>query len=142
MSEYVYHNYKFDAFMYSLQTNITDGLARDAGWILYRVAHSAEVTRDELLQLARRVYSGTRRVVTLMCCRTVQEVAMSTCMLRPARPAVQPGGHGGPHARAPSMLDHPIGLVWARAPPPPPLGQARGSVWAHGYASPLSSPLG
>ena len=63
MSEYGYHNYKFDAFIYSLPTDITAGIARDSGSILDRVAHGAELTRDEVLQFARRVYSGARRAV-------------------------------------------------------------------------------
>ena len=49
MSKYGYLNYKFDAFMYSLQTDINVGMARDSQSILDKVAHGAEVTRDELL---------------------------------------------------------------------------------------------
>ena len=49
MSTYDYLNYRFDAFMYSLQTDINVRIARDGQSILDRVAIGAEVTRDELL---------------------------------------------------------------------------------------------
>lgn len=90
MSEYDYLNYKFDTFMYSLQTDINVGMARDSRSILDRVAHGAEVTHDKFLQFSRWVYSGARRAMTLMSCRTVQELAPSTHTERPARPAGVP----------------------------------------------------
>ena len=41
MLEYDYLNYMFDAFMYSLQTDINVGIARDSRSILDRVAIGA-----------------------------------------------------------------------------------------------------
>ena len=101
--------------------DIQVGLAKDSRLILDRVAIGAEVIRDELLQFVRRVYSGVRRAVTLTSCRTIQEVATSAHMLRPAHPTTQPGGSGGTRPRAP-----PTHAPW----------QTGGSGWACGYAPP------
>ena len=50
MSAYGYLNYQFDAFMYSLQADISVRIARDGQSILDRIGIGAEVMRDELVQ--------------------------------------------------------------------------------------------
>ena len=121
MLEYDYLNYMFDAFMYSLQTDINVGIVTDGESILHRVAIGVEVTRDELVQFVRRACSAARRAVNMTSCMTIQEVATSTPTPRPARPIAHSGGSGCARPRATS------------APAP---WQPGGSGWARGYAPP------
>lgn len=125
MSKYGYLNYRFDAFMYSLQTNINVGIAKDSQSIPDRPGIGAEVTHDELVQFVHRACSAARRCVTLTSCKIVQELATSVHTPRPARPTAQSGGSGG---------------ACPRAPPAPTLWQAGGSGWACGYAPPQPPP--
>ena len=88
MSEYGYLNYRFDAFMYSLQTDTNVGIARDSRSILDWVANGAEVTRDELLQFVRRAYTTARCKFRAKCKGTRLSVL------------VRERGEGRRHARA------------------------------------------